>query len=244
MSPEVVADLAPTGVLRAAINTGNALLVTGRARSGDPKGVAPDLAREIASRLGVPVQYIPFSTPSELADAATAGRWDIGLIGAEPERARNIDFTAPYVEIEAAYLVPAGSPIQTVAGVDQPGVRVAFSAGSAYGLWLDRNIAHATLAPSSTINGAQTAFLDDGLDVLAGLRPGLQSALERLPAGGRILAGRFMTVQQAVGTPKGRDAGLAFLTTLVEDAKASGLIARLLDRHGVSDRLSVSPPAS
>src|SRR5499427_5970221 len=108
MPGDVKSELAPTGVLRAAINMGNFLLVTGKSPSGDPEGVAPDMAREIASRLGVPVKYVPYARPGELADAAGTGIWDIGLIGAEPQRAEKIAFTPAYVEIEATYLVPAG----------------------------------------------------------------------------------------------------------------------------------------
>src|SRR5215469_3039487 len=121
---DVVAELAPIGVLRAAINMGNFLLVTDRSPSGDPVGVAPDMAREIAQRLGVPVAYVPYARPGELADAAGGGVWDIGLIGAEPQRAAKIAFSPAYVEIEATYLVPAGSPIRAIAEVDQPGRKV------------------------------------------------------------------------------------------------------------------------
>src|SRR5947208_5618425 len=123
MPQGIVSELAPTGVLRAAINMGNFLLVTGRTPSGDPEGVAPDMARELASRLGVPVKYVPYARPGELADAAGSGVWDIGLIGAEPQRAEKIAFTPAYVEIEATYLVPAGSPVSSIAEVDRAGIR-------------------------------------------------------------------------------------------------------------------------
>src|SRR5260370_35101580 len=123
MPQEVVSELAPTGVLRAAINMGNFLLVTGRTPSGDPEGVAPDMAREIASRLAVPVAYVPYARPGELADAAGTGVWDIGLIGAEPQRAAKIAFTPAYVEIEATYLAPAGAPPTGTSAADHPAVR-------------------------------------------------------------------------------------------------------------------------
>src|SRR5580700_2452915 len=154
MTQEVVSELAPTGVLRAAINMGNALLVTGRTQSGDPEGVAPDMAGEIAARLGVPVAYVPYARPGELADAAGSGVWDIGLIGAEPARAEKIAFTPAYVEIEATYLVPAGSPLKTVGDVDRAGVRIAVTARSAYDLWLERNIKNAELVRSEGGGGA------------------------------------------------------------------------------------------
>jgi polar amino acid transport system substrate-binding protein len=241
LSPDIIADLAPTGVLRAAINLSNFLLVTKTDWTGAPVGVAPDLAHEVANRLGVPVQYVPFKTPGELADMADKGVWDIGLIGAEPQRAATITFSAAYVEIEATYLVPAGSKLKTLADVDAAGVRIAVMGRSAYGLWLDRNIKHAELVRSETIDSSYAQFERDKLDALAGLRPRLLSDVEKLP-GARILDGQFMAVQQAIGTPLKNRAGAAFLRDFVEEAKASGLVARLIERHNVRG-LSVAPAA-
>ena len=242
MPQEVVSELAPTGVLRAAINMGNFLLVTGRSPSGDPEGVAPDMAREIASRLGVPVKYVPYARPGELADAAGTSVWDIGLIGAEPQRAEKIAFTPAYVEIEATYLVPAGSALKTIGEVDRAGVRIAVTARSAYDLWLERNIKNARLVRSEGGDATFKNFVDDKLDALAGLRPGLLGLSAKLP-GSRILDGQFTAVQQAVGTARANTAGAAFLRDFVEEAKKSGLVARLLERHKVVGRLSVAAPA-
>jgi len=241
MSQSVVTELAPHGVLRAGINMSNFLLVTGRTPSGDPDGVSPDMARAIADRLGVPVQYVPFAKPGELADAVSTDVWDIGLIGAEPARAEKIAFTAAYVEIEATYLVPAGSPLQTIADVDQPGVRIAVTARSAYDLWLERNIKSAELVRSDSLASAAEKFAKDNLDALAGLRPGLLSDLKKFP-GARILDGQFTAVQQAVGTARTNMGGAAFLRAFVEEAKASGLVAQLIEKHKVVGRLSVAPP--
>lgn len=241
MSPEIIAELAPTGVLRAAVNLSNFLLVTGKSAAGDPEGVSPDMAREVANRLGVPVKYLPYKTPGELADAAAQGVWDIGLIGAEPQRAETIAFTAAYCEIEATYLVPAGSPLKSIADVDVAGVRIAVSGRSAYGLWLDRNIKRAQLIRSETLDNSFGQFVRDKLDALAGLRPRLITDVEKLP-GARILDGKFMSVQQAIGTPRKNAAGAAFLREFVEEAKASGLVARLIERHKVRG-LSVAPRA-
>jgi polar amino acid transport system substrate-binding protein len=241
MSPEIIAELAPTGILRAGINLSNFLLVTGRSAAGDPEGVAPDMAREIASRLGVPVRYVSFKSPGELADEAGRDVWDIGLIGAEPQRAETIAFTAAYCEIEATYLVPAGSSINTFADVDKAGVRIAVTGRSAYGLWLDRHIKHAELVRSDTIDSAYEDFVRDKLEVLAGLKPRLLSDAEKLP-GAHILDGRFTAVQQALGTARKNTAGAAYLHGFVEEAKASGLVARLIERHGVRG-LSVAPAA-
>jgi polar amino acid transport system substrate-binding protein len=243
MPQDLVTELAPTGVLRAAINMGNFLLVTGRSASGDPDGVAPDMARAIAERLGVGVAYVPYARPGELADAAGSGVWDIGLIGAEPQRAEKIAFTPAYVEIEATYLVPAGSPLAAIAEVDRPGIRIAVTARSAYDLWLARNIKEAQVIRSE--GGGDVAFkqfVDDRMEAFAGLRPGLLAYRDKLP-GSRILDGQFTAVQQAVGTARGNAAGAAFLRDFVEEAKKSGLVARLIERHGVTGRLSVAPPA-
>ena len=238
---EVIAELAPTGMLRAGINMSNFLLVTGKAANGDPDGVSPDVAKAIADRLGVPVKLIPFKSPGELADQASNNVWDIGNIGAEPQRAETIAFTAAYCEIEATYLVPASSPIKTIADVDKPGMRIAVTARSAYGLWLDRNIKHATLVRSDTLDSALDQFMRDKLDALAGLRPCLITDVEKIP-GARILDGQFSAVQQAVGTPRKNTAGAAFLSKFVEEAKASGLVAGFIAKHKVKG-LSVAPPA-
>jgi polar amino acid transport system substrate-binding protein len=241
MVSDIVAELAPTGVLRAGINLSNFLLVTGKSPSGDPQGVAPDLAREVARRLGVAVRYLPFSTPGELADMAGRGVWDIGLIGAEPQRAETIAFTAAYAEIEATYLVPAHSPLNTIADIDAEGVRIAVTGRSAYGLWLERNIKRASLVRTETLDSAFDAFEREGLEALAGLKLRLLGDQAKLP-GARILEGRFTSVQQAIGTAKSNAAGAAFLRDFVEEAKSSGLVARLIERHNVRG-LSVAPAA-
>jgi polar amino acid transport system substrate-binding protein len=241
MTPEIVAELAPTGVLRAGINLSNFLLVTGKTPAGDPVGVSPDVAGEVARRLGVPVKYVPFKSPGELADQALNDVWDIGLIGAEPQRAETIAFTAAYTEIEATYLVPAGSPLKAIADIDVAGVRIAVTGRSAYGLWMDRNIKHATLVRSDTLDTAYEQFVRERLEALAGLRPRLLQDVAKLP-GARILEGRFTAVQQAIGTPRKNTAGAAFLADFVEKAKESGLIASFIQRHKVVG-LSVAPPA-
>ena len=236
---EIVSQLAPTGVLRAGINTSNGLLVTGMSPSGDPQGVAPDMAAEIAKRLALPVAYVKFDRPSKLADAAGTNQWDIGLIGAEPARAEKIAFTPAYCEIEATYLVQPGSAFNSVAEVDRPGARIAVRAGSAYDLWLARNIKHAKVLRSDTADGPLDQFVAERLDALAGLRPQLLADVKKVP-GARILPGNFTAVQQAIGTAKPNAAGAEFLCTFVADAKRSGLVARLIERHHVVG-LSVAP---
>lgn len=241
MNDKVRAQLAPTGVLRAGINLSNFLLVTGRSESGDPTGVAPDMAREIATALGVPVKYVTFKSPGELGDRVGNDVWDIGLIGAEPQRAEKIQFTAAYVEIEATYMVPEGSPIKSIADVDRKGVRIAVSARSAYDLWLVNNIRNATLVQVSGLDAAYEKFMSDKLEVLAGLRPGLLKDVGKAP-GLKILDGKFTAVQQAVGTAKANVEAAAFLADFVEKAKKSGMVQSFIDRHRVQG-LSVAPPA-
>lgn len=239
MDRQIVAELAPTGVLRAGINMSNFLLVTGKTQSGDPQGVAPDMAGEIARRLGVPVRYVQFERPSKLADAAGTNAWDIGLIGAEPARAEKITFTPAYCEIEATYLVQPGSPYQTVAEVDRAGSRITVRRGAAYELWLTANLKHATLLRSDSAEGPFNQFAAEKLDAYASLRPQLLEDVKKLP-GSKILPGNFTTVQQAIGTEKKNTAGAAFLREFVAEAKKSGLVARLIEKHHVAG-LSVAP---
>ena len=239
MDSRIAAELAPTGVLRVGINMSNFLLVTGKTASGDPQGVAPDMAAEIARRLGVAVRYVPFERPSKLADAAGTGVWDIGLIGAEPARAEKIAFTPAYCEIEATYLVPPDSPYRSVAEVDRAGSRIAVRRGAAYDLWLTANLKHASLLRSDSADAPFNQFVGEKLDALAALRPQLLDDVKKLP-GARILAGNFTTVQQAIGTEKRNTAGAAFLREFVAEAKRSGLVARLIEKYRVAG-LSVAP---
>ncbi len=241
MFPDVIAELAPTAVLRAGINMSNFLLVTGKTPSGDPTGVSPDMAAEVARRLGVPLQLVPFKSPGELADQAGNNVWDIGNIGAEPQRAETIAFSAAYCEIASTYLVPAGSPIQTIADVDKPGIRISVTGRSAYGLWLENNIKQATLMRTDTLDSSFDKFVAEKLDVLAGLKPRLLEDVQKLP-GARILDGQFSAVQQAIGTPRKNTKAAAWLATFVEEAKASGLVQSFIDKHGVKG-LSVAPLA-
>jgi polar amino acid transport system substrate-binding protein len=231
-TPEVRSQLAPTGTLRVGINMSNFLLTRKDPATGEPAGVAVDLGRELGRRLGVPVSIHPYPNPGALADAATSGAWDVGFLGAEPQRAAEIDFTAAYVEIEATYLVPPGSPLTTVDEVDREGVRIAISGKSAYDLYLTRNLKHAQLMREQGADNAFKRFVSDKLEALAGLRPRLLTDHDNL-SGSRILDGNFMAVQQAAGTPKGRPAGARYLREFIEDIKASGLVAQAIERNSV-----------
>jgi polar amino acid transport system substrate-binding protein len=229
--------LAPGGVLRAGINLSNFLLVSARSADGSPAGVSPDMATAIAQCLGVALQRVPYASPALLADAAGRDEWDIGLIGAEPQRAETIAFTAPYAQIEATYLVPAGSPLTEIAAVDAPGVRIAVTGGTAYGLWLDRNIRHADIQRTATMDETLADFRDRRLEALAGLRMRLVDDAAALP-GSRLLEGRFMAVQQAIGVPRREDElteeAVAWLGRFVAAATASGFVAERIRHHGVN----------
>lgn len=243
MSPlsEIAAQLAPTGTLRAGVNLSNFLLVTGRQPNGDPQGVSPDMAAEIARRLGVGVRYVTYPQPGPLADDADADKWDIALIGAEPARAEKIAFTAAYCEIQSTYLVPPGSLLKSISDVDQPRIRIANYGRSAYGLWLQRNVKHATLVDAVNIDDSWDKFINEKCDALSGLKPRLLSDVQRLP-GARIIDGQFSAVQQAIGTRRRNAAAAEWLAGFVEEAKKSGLVASLIAKHQVKG-LSVAPAA-
>jgi polar amino acid transport system substrate-binding protein len=242
MTAAVLSELGVPGTLRVGINLGNILLVTGRSRNGDPQGVAPDLAAAIAERLGVAVSYVTFDTPGEVADAVARDVWDIGLIAEEPKRAETIAFCDAYVEIEATYLVPAGSPLQSISEVDRPGVRIAVSDRAAYDLYLSRTLKHAELRRAKGLAGAFELFKAEKLDALAGLVPALRENSGSLP-GSRLLSGRYTSVRQAVGTKPANHALKSFVQQFIAEAKASGLVAGLIEKHGVTGKLQVAASA-
>ena len=225
-------ELAPGGRLRVGINYGNFLLVQRDPQTKALNGVAPDLARELGRRLGADTELIPYDSAGKMADAVAESAWDVAFLAAEPQRANQIACTAAYVEIESSYLVPAGSPIRTIEEVDRPGVRIACASKSAYDLYLTRSLKHAELVRADGIPQSYELFISQKLDALAGLKPGLVTDAPKLP-GSRVLEGRFTAVQQGIGTPKARTAGAAYLRSYVEDVKASGLVAKLIEKHGI-----------
>ena len=241
ITPAVRADLAPTGKLRAGINYTNVILAAKDKATGESRGVAIDLAREVAQRLGVPVEIVAYDSVGAMVDAAKTGAWDIAFLGSEPAREAVISFTAAYLEIEATYLVPGPSSLRAAADVDRDGVRVAAPARANYELFLSRSLKHARLVSAPNGDAAFDLLVKGQVDALAGLTQGLIGLAEKLP-GSRMLDGRFMAVQQSIGVPKGRDAGLAHLRGVVEDAKASGLVARAIEKTGARG-VSVAPKA-
>jgi polar amino acid transport system substrate-binding protein len=225
-------ELAPTGKLRIGLNYQNFLLVLGDGPDGEPRGIAPDLGRELARRAGLPVEYVKFDSAGKLFDAVKAAQCDVGFLGAEPQRANEVAFSPAYLELPVTFLVPAGSPIRTIADIDREGVRVSVSERSAYDLYLSRNLKKAKLVRTPGIPASFDTFVREKLDALAGLKPKLVEEQARLP-GSRILEGEVTSVQQAIGAPKGREAAAKYLREFAEDVKRSGFVARAIEKHNV-----------
>jgi polar amino acid transport system substrate-binding protein len=241
VTPDLVKELAPAGRLRTAINFGNSVLAQPDPAGGPPRGVSGELARELAKCLGVGIDYVTFDAAGKVSEAAKEGLWDIAFLAVDPVRAAGIAFTAPYVVIEGVYLVPKDSPLQTVEDVDRDGVRIAVAKGSAYDLFLSRAIKHATLLRQPSGPEALDMFLRDRLEAAGGVRQPIHAFAQAHPET-RVIPGRFMAIEQAMGTVKGRDAGIAYLRTFIEEMKASGFVAQALAASGQSGA-SVAPPA-
>lgn len=245
IAPHTLQAFAPTGKLRASINLGNPVLAKRDPLSQQVVGVSIDMARALGQRLGVEVELVVFEAASKSVDAVAQGQADIGFFAIDPLRGESIAFTGPYVLIEGGYLVPNASAIQAVEEVDRPGNRVAVGKGSAYDLFLSRAIQHADIVRSSTPSGVVQMFVEQGLEVAAGVKQQLEADAKRF-AGLRQLPGRFMLIQQAMGLPKtcGPEAA-AYLHAFVEDMKSSGFVAAALARHGIQGcTIAPASPAS
>jgi len=227
-------ELAPTGTLRAAINFGNAVLAQRDPATGEARGVSVDIARELGRRLDVAVDLVAFDAAGKVFEALKAGAWDVAFLAIDQKRATEIDFTAPYVIIEGGYLVPVDSPLRAIEDVDRERVRIAVGNGSAYELYLSRTIKHAEIVRAPTGAEATALFLRDKLEVLAGVKSPLKK-LATTRADVRVMDGRFMVIEQAMGVPKGRAAGARYVGAMIEELKSSGFIASGLGRSGQSD---------
>jgi polar amino acid transport system substrate-binding protein len=232
------AALAPTGTLRVGINYGNPVLAKRDLASGELSGVAVELARELARHLEISLSLVGFESAGKMFEAIKSDAWDVAFLAIDAARANEIDFTPPYLEIEGTYLVPESSELASVEEVDRPGVRVGISANSAYDLFLSRTIKLAELIRAPNPDAAFQLLLDDKVDVVAGVRQHLVANSSKLP-GSRVFQGRFMAIQQALGIRKGRQAAEA-LSDFIEKAKASGLVARIIENAGVRG-VSVAP---
>ena len=239
--PAAVKELAPTGKLRAAINYGNPVLAHRDPATGEPRGISADLAREIGKRLGVPVEFVTFDAAGKVFDAMASAAWDVAFLAIEPARSVQIDFTAPYVIIEGVYVVPVNSPLRSVGDVDREGVRIAVGNKSAYDLYLTRTLKRAQLVRAPTSPAAVELFVKDRLEAVAGVKQPLVQFAKSDP-NVRMIDGRFMAIEQAIGTPRGREAGARYLRGFVEEMKALGFVAAGLARSGQVDA-AVAPPA-
>ncbi len=236
-----IAELTSTGTLRAAINLGNPILAD-RGADGAPQGVSVDLARAAARRLGVTLELVPFDSAGAVVEAIKARQVDLAFVAIDPVRGADTDYTPPYVVIEGAYLVRDDSPLQRNDEVDRAGARVAVGRGSAYDLFLTRELKAATIVRAPTSPAVTDLFLAQHLDVAAGVRQQLEADARRVD-GVRLLPGRFMAIEQAMGVPKGRHAAQAWLSGFVEEMKASGFVADALKRHRI-EGATVAPSAA
>jgi ABC-type amino acid transport substrate-binding protein len=240
--PLITSAFAPTGVLRASINLGNPILAYADPATGLPSGVSVDLARGLAQQLGLELTLITFDSAGKSVDAVTSEAADIGFFAVDPVRGAGISFTAPYVLIEGSYMVADASLIRSNEEVDQPGIRVAVGKGSAYDLYLTRELQHAGIVRAPTSPTVVDTFLKQGLEVAAGVKQQLEVDARRV-SGLRLLPGRFMVIQQAMGLPISRSAAaLAALSSYVEAMKKSGFVDEALKRHGIKGA-SVAPLA-
>ena len=236
----MTADLAPSGVLRVGINLSNFLLVNGTDATGQPVGVSPSMASALGEAVGIPIKMVAFPNPADVVDALESGDVDVGNVGADPARGEKVAFTRPYCEIEATYLVRGDSSIVALSDVDRRGVRIVSRRGAAYTLWLERNIDHAEVIQTNTIEESFVRFVADDFEVLAGLRPRLLDDAARVPES-RILEGCFTTVEQAIGVRRDRnDLVFSYLERFVAWATRSGLVGGLIQQFG-ADGLTVAP---
>jgi polar amino acid transport system substrate-binding protein len=232
------AELAPSGKLRAGMNLDNTQFTRKDPATGELYGVSVDIMRELALRLGVPVEFIVHTTPGQVADSAQQGTWDVALLAIEESRAQTIAFSSPLTEMEATYAVRKDSSLQVIGDVDAAGVRIAAPDRSGYERYLTRTLHNATLVRTQNIPASVELFNAQGADALAGLRPILLEFMSRMPDA-RLLDGRFMTVNHGLGTPLGKPAAAEYLESFVQELHTSGFIARAIERHGVQGLAAV-----
>ncbi|WP_025755073.1 MULTISPECIES: transporter substrate-binding domain-containing protein [unclassified Pseudomonas] len=236
MSPiaqQVLKDLAPNGILRAAINFGNPVLAQPGA-DGEPHGVSVALAKSLAEELGVGLELRTYDAAGKVFAALEENAWTLAFLAIEPVRAAQISFSEPYVLIEGTYLVDAESPYSKIEDLDQPGLRLAVGNGAAYDLYLSRTLQHAELHRADTSAGAVDLFIDQGLDAAAGVRQPLEQVAAKNP-NYRVMQGAFTAIRQAVAVPRGRDAGAAYVRDFVERRLAEGFVRGALLASGQTD---------
>ena len=240
-SPAAVSDLAPSGSLRAAINVGNAVLAARPAAPGGaPTGISVDLAHELARRLGVPLTLVVFDAAGKVVEAGKTGDWDIAFVALDPARAAEISQSPPYVQIEGAYLVRNDSPLKSNEEVDRKGHRVVVGRNSAYDLYLTRALKQAEIVRTPTSATVVDTLMNENYEVAAGVKQALENDARRVP-GVRLLPGRFMVINQAMASQRGKEAGARYVREFIEEMKASGFVAKAIERHKQPSAV-VAPP--
>jgi len=234
VSPSLVHEFAPSGTLRIGVNYGNPVIAQKDAAGGAPRGVGPELGRELARRLGVPVAYVGYDTAGKMADGVRNDAWDVAFLANDPARAEEIAFSRPYVQIEGTYMVRSDSPLRTIADLDRKATRIAVGDKTAYDLFLSRHLQHATLVKAPTSKAAIALFLSERLDAVAGVKNPLVAAAARDPAL-RVIEGNFMVIGQAAGVPRPRQNAARYLAHFIEESKKSGFVAAALRESGVTD---------
>lgn len=235
----VVSELAPHGRLRAAINFGNPVLANRDPSNGEPRGISTDLARELARRLGVAFECVPYEQAGKVVEGLKSGAWDVCFLAIDPLRATDIAFTDAYVVIEGVYLVAEASPVRSNDELDREGTRIGVIAGSAYDLFLSRELRQATIVRAEDAAPVMDLWIEGKLDAVAGVKPQLEADAKRL-GGLRLLPRRFMAINQAMGTPRSRENGARYLRAFIKDVKASGFVAEAFARNGI-DGASLAP---
>jgi len=225
-------DLAPTGKLRAAINFSNPVLAAKDPVTGQPAGISSDLARALAHRLGVDIEFVPYYAAGKVVEGLKSGAWDVCFLAIDPVRATGISFTGPYIVIEGVYMVSQGSPVERKADVDRPGQKVGVIVGSAYDLFLSRELTQATVVRAADIESVMDLWTDGKIDAVAGVKPQLEAIAASKP-GLRVLPEPFMAINQAMGTPRGREIGARFLSDFIDEMKATGFIAEAFARNRI-----------
>jgi len=237
---DVASSLAPTGRLRVAINYGNAVLARRDPATGKLSGVSVDIAEELGRRLALPLTLVPFDAAGKVSAAASKDVWDVAFLAGDPERAREITFTAAYIVINGTYVVRKDAAYSSADQIDRDGVRIAVSGNSTYDLFLTRNLKHATIVRAGSPPEAAAVFQSQKLEVCAGVQTAMLQLVATDPAL-RMVAEPFMQIHQALGTPVGRAVGAAYLRAFVESIKADGFVQQALARNGQTDA-SVAPP--
>jgi polar amino acid transport system substrate-binding protein len=231
-TPEVRQTLVPTGKLRVGLILGVPAQVMRDSASGEMRGVAFDLGKELARRMGVPFEPVLYPSIGAVLDAGKSGEWDVSFNGITPDRAKYLDYTEPYLEIEFGYLVPAGSSISTLAEVDRPGIRVAVPEKVGVDILLSRELKSAVVVRGLGLPGALELVRSRRADVFASNKSNLFQMSDQLP-GSRVLAGHYATDPLAMAIPKGRDIGALYARKFIEDAKSEGLVKAAIERAGL-----------